>query len=325
MTMEQVRTHAVRAYDPSQAEVWDDLVARSGNGTMLHTRRFISYHGDRFRDRSLLLENRRGRIVGVLPAAEDRADPQVVVSHPGLSYGGLVHDGSIHGASVLDAIAEIAAYYGGLGCRLLRYKAVPSIYHSVPAEDDLYALFRLGARRYRCDLSATIDVSHRGRVSQRRERSKKRALAAGVSIEETWADIRDFWRILEQNLASRHGVSPVHSADEIGLLHDRFPGTITLVVAKVCDALVGGAVFFVTNQVLHMQYTATTDEGRAISATDLIMERGIDLARERGCRFFDFGVSMRDGGPDLDDQLYEFKVSFGAGGTTQDHYELDLG
>lgn len=325
MTTEQVLTHAVRAYDPAWAEAWDDLVARSGNGTMLHTRRFISYHGDRFRDRSLLLENRRGRIVGVFPAAADRDDSQIVVSHPGLSYGGLVHDGSIRGASVLGAIEEIAAYYRGLGCRVLRYKAVPSIYHSVPAEDDLYALFRLGARQYRCDLSATIDLSRRGRVSLRRERSRKRALAAGVSIEETWADIGDFWRILERNLASRHGVAPVHSLDEIGLLHDRFPGEITLVVAKIRDALVGGAVFFATNGVLHMQYTATTDEGRATSATDPIMERGIGLARERGCRFFDFGVSMREGGRDLDDQLYEFKVSFGAGGTTQDHYELDLG
>ncbi len=325
MTTEQVLDYTVRTYEPAWAEAWDDLVARSGNGTMLHTRRFISYHGDRFRDRSLLLENRRGRVVGVFPAAEDRGDQEIVVSHPGLSYGGLVHDGSIRGASALGAIEEIAAYYRGLGCRLLRYKAVPSIYYSVPAEDDLYALFRLGARQYRCDLSATIDLDRRGRVSQRRERSSKRARAAGVEVEEAWADIGLFWRVLEQNLASRHGVTPVHSLDEIQLLHDRFPAEIILVAARIGDAMVGGAVFFATARVLHMQYTATTDEGRATSATDTIMERGIDLARKRGCRFFDFGVSMRGGGPGLDDQLYEFKVSFGAGGTTQDHYELDLG
>jgi hypothetical protein len=52
-----VATELVRDYLPDQAAAWDDLVARSVNGTMLHTRRYLSYHGDRFRDRSLLITN----------------------------------------------------------------------------------------------------------------------------------------------------------------------------------------------------------------------------------------------------------------------------
>jgi Acetyltransferase (GNAT) domain len=325
MTEQEIAVPAVRSYEPGLAEIWDDLIARSCNGTMMHTRRFISYHGDRFRDRSLVLEDRRGRVVGVFPAAEDPSDPELVVSHPGLTYGGLVHDGSIRGASMIGALEEIASHYRSLGCRRLRYKAVPSMYHAAPAEDDLYALFRLGAHRYRCDLSAAIDLSHREQVSQRRLRSRRRAEAEGVSVDDDWGEIAGFWQILEDHLGSRHGVAPVHSLEEIRLLHSRFPDEIILIPAKIGGVLVGGTVLFLAGPVLHMQYTATTEEGRVKSVTDPVMERAIDLAHKRGCRFFDFGTSTEDEGWSLNQGLYQFKVSFGAGGVTYDHYELDLG
>lgn len=324
MAEQEIAVPAVRSYEPGLAEIWDDLIGRSCNGTMMHTRRFISYHGDRFRDRSLVLEDRRGRIVGVFPAAQDPSDPEMIVSHPGLTYGGLVHDGSVRGASMIGALEGITSTYRALGCRCLRYKAVPFIYHAAPADDDIYALFRLGAHRYRCDLSATIDLSHRARVSQRRIRSLRRAAAGGVSADEAWDEIASFWRILECHLGNRHGASPVHSLEEISRLHDLFPNEIILIAAKIGQVLTGGAVLFLAGPVLHMQYTATTEEGRAKFVTDPVMERAIDLAHERGCRFFDFGISTVDAGWSLNQGLYEFKVSFGAGGVVYDHYELDL-
>lgn len=315
----------VGGFDDSQADDWDDLVRRSCNGTFLHTRRFLSYHRDRFADRSLVLLNRRGRIAGVLPAAVSPADPETVVSHPGLTYGGLIHDGSVRGASMIAALQDAAGYYRRLGYRRLRYKAVPAIYHAEPADDDLYALFRLRARRNRSDLSATIDLSRRGRVSPRRIRSRKAAAAVAVSTSDTWDDVVDFWPILEANLAERHATSPVHSVAEIQLLHSLFPEAITLITARADGVLAGGTVLFAAGPVLHMQYTATTSEGRAACATDVVMERGIQMAHDGGYRYFDFGVSTNDAGWTLDENLYQFKVSFGAGGVTYDHYEVDLG
>lgn len=314
----------VRSYQAAHDEAWEDLVDRSCNGTFLHTRRFLSYHGDRFLDRSMVLEDRRGQVTGVFPAAVFPACPEMIVSHPGLSYGGLVHDGSVRGESMIAALREIMDHYRRLGYSRLRYKAVPALYHLVPADDDLYALFRLEGRRYRSDLSAAIDLSHRGRVTQRRIRSRRTAEAAGVSTEESWDEISGFWKILEANLAQRHDTAPVHSLREIRLLHDLFPDEIVLIVARADGILAGGTVLFAAGPVLHMQYAATTDQGRAACVTDLVMERAIDLARRRGHRFFDFGVSTPNEGWCLDEGLYEFKISFGAGGAVYDHYELDL-
>lgn len=324
MDIEEVAVPVVCNYDPEHACGWDDLVAQACSGTFMHTRRFISYHGDRFSDRSLILENRRGSMVGVFPAAEDPTDPEIIISHPGLSYGGLVNDGSLRGASMICALETIASHYKSLGYKRLRYKVVPHIYHRMPTEDDKYALFRLGARCYRADLSATVDVTSRGRVTQRRLRSRKRALSKGVSIEESWDEIADFWSILEQNLSRRHGVFPVHSLAEIQLLHDMFPDAILLITAKIGQDLVGGTVLFSTERVLHMQYTATTALGRAAFATDPLMEKGIDIAIKRGCRYFDFGICTVDYGRSLNQDLYHFKVSFGGGGVVCDHYELNL-
>jgi len=314
----------VRSFAAAWADDWDDLVRRSCNGTFLHTRRFLSYHRDRFADQSLLLYDRRGRLIGVLPAAVSPADQETIVSHPGLTYGGLVHDGSLRGAAMVSALAEAAGHYRDLGYRRLRYKAVPGIYHAEPAEDDLYALFRLGARRERSDLSATVSLSRRGRVSQQRIRSRKAAAAAAVSTSDSWDDVKEFWGILEANLAQRHAASPVHSAGDIQLLHDLFPDDIILITARADRELAGGTVLFAAGPVLHMQYTATTSLGRAACVTDLVMERGIELARTGGYRYFDFGISTHSAGLVLDDDLYRFKVSFGAGGVTYDHYEIEL-
>jgi hypothetical protein len=290
---------------------------------MLHTRRFISYHRDRFRDLSVMLKN-RGRLVGVFPAAEDPVNPTTVVSHPGLTFGGLVHDGSIRGASMIRAMQQVADHYRSLGYHHLRYKAVPAIYHSLPAEDDMYALFGLKAHRYQCDLAVALNLDRRGRVSGIRARSLRRAEFAGVSAAASWAEIAGFWEILQTNLAKRHGAHPVHSLDEISLLHDLFPDKILLITATIDSVPVGGMLLFALGPVLRMQYTATTSQGRAASATDPMIEHAIQLACERGCAFFDFGGCTRDEGRDLHQDLYYFKASFGGGGVVYEQYEYVL-
>ena len=46
----------IRAFDDRDAEAWDALVAAAPGATFLHSRRFLSYHGNRFQDASLVIE-----------------------------------------------------------------------------------------------------------------------------------------------------------------------------------------------------------------------------------------------------------------------------
>jgi hypothetical protein len=324
MTTTEIRARSVRSFSGEWRADWDDLVARSANGTFLHTREFLAYHGDRFRDRSLVVTGPKDRLAGVFPAAEDPDDPTMVVSHPGLTYGGLVHDGSLSGPAMLEALTQIAAEYRAQGYTRLRYKPVPSHYHARPAGDDLYALFRLGARRDGCDLAAVIDLAARGKVRADRQRGLRVAGRAGVTTEEGWQHAPAFWRILEDNLAGRHGAAPTHSLAQIGYLHDRFGEQITLVAAKAGGEVVAGCLFFAAGRVLHGQYTAASPAGRQAHATDLAIEHGIGLAADRGFRYISFGTSTHGRGAELNESQYDFKCSFGAGGAVHEHYRLTL-
>src|SRR6266480_2548747 len=110
-------------FERSIAGAWDELVSRAPMGTMLHTRAFLSYHGDRFEDASLALLDGRERLVGVLPAA--RGGEALVVSHPGATFAGIVHDGSLAGAAMLEAMGSVARHYASRGFDRLRYAPVP--------------------------------------------------------------------------------------------------------------------------------------------------------------------------------------------------------
>jgi hypothetical protein len=247
-----------------------------------------------------------------------------VVSHPGITYGGLLHRGELLGEASLEAFEAACAHYLALGYESFRYKAVPHVYQQRPAADDLYALFRLGAVRYRCALSCAIDLANRPAPSQRRRRGAKKAVQRGVQLEEGAQLIPAIWRVVEDNLGRKYDLRPVHSAAEIALLHERFPTEIEFVAGVLDGQTVAGVVLFNTPTVTHAQYTASSQAGYDASALDAVFEHCITKAAARGARFFDFGNSNEEEGRRLNPGLYRFKTEFGAGGVVHEFYEILL-
>ena len=312
-----------RAYTPADADRWDAFCAEAYGATFLHTRRFLSYHGDRFSDRSLIFED-GAHWLGVLPAARSLAQPDAVVSHPGITYGGLLHGGALRGEAMLDALQAACRLYAASGARALLYKPVPHIYHRAPAQDDLYALFRLDARRVRCDLSSCITLAHPLPVSERRRRSLKKAQRAGLRLESGAHLLGELWPVLQANLAERHGQQPVHSLAEISALAGLFPQAVGVAVARLEKQVVAGTVLFIAGPVTHTQYIASNALGHAAGALDFVFDAQIREARDRQALYFDFGNSNEEQGRALNLGLHRFKSEFGAGGVVHEHYEIDL-
>jgi hypothetical protein len=300
------------------------FVERAPMATFLHTRNYLSYHGPRFRDLSVAIVDERQQLLGLLPAAADPQDERRVVSHPGLTYGGVLHDGRLRGERMIQALETLCRHYREQGFETFRYKAVPYIYHRVPASDDLYALFRLGARRYRCDLSSAIDLAERRPPSERRQRSLKKALKAGLEIAQGAELIGKLWPVLEENLARKHGAGAVHNAAEISHLHALFPAEIEFVAALLDGNVEAGVVLFVSPRVMHAQYIASSSAGYRVCALDAVFESCIERAQMRGIRYFDFGTSNEQEGQYLNEGLFQFKSEFGGGGVPHEYYELDL-
>ncbi|HTJ93777.1 MAG TPA: GNAT family N-acetyltransferase [Pararobbsia sp.] len=312
-----------RFFLPNDASQWDDFCARSYGATFLHSRLFLSYHGDRFVDRSIVIED-DGNWLGVIPAAQHPAEHDVVVSHPGITYGGVLHHGQLRGAKMLSALDAAATLWHSAGFARLQYKAVPHIYQVAPAQEDLYALFRAGAIRYRCDLSSCIDLRHRLSVSDRRIRAQKKAQRAGVRVTTGNEHLDAVWRVLEENLQRRHGTKPVHTIDEITTLAVRFPDQIRVTAATLGDEVAAGVVVFLSDTVAHAQYIASSEAGNDVNALDLVFESVIEQSQLAGKRYFDFGVSTENQGHTLNEGLNRFKNEFGAGGVAYEFYEWNL-
>lgn len=306
------------------ADDWDQLIDRSINGTFMHSRRFLGYHGNRFTDASVLL--RKGdRTVGVIPAAEDPHDKNRVISHPGLTYGGLVRVRRLSGEDVVTALDLAGQHYADRGYRELRYKATPPVFHRFPAADDVYALQRHGARRYRCDLNSVIDLTDPDdRRNENRRRGYKKATAAGVSISTDSAYLEEYWEVLSQRLAERHGVRPVHTISEIRVIADLFPHHVRLVAGLLDGRVAAGVLLFSLGPTMHIQYSASTAAGRAVAALDPVTWHAIECARAAGARWFSFGISTENEGRTLNSSLYQFKESFGASGIVHEHYAMPL-
>lgn len=198
---------------------------------------------------------------------------------------------------------------------------MPWIYHRLPAEEDLYALTQVcHARLLTREISSTILLQQPLRFTESRKSGLRKALREGLYMEES-DDLAAFWQMLDDNLATRHHTHPVHSLDELRLLQRRFPQQIHLfLIYNKEKTPVGGTWVFDAGQVVHTQYIASTDEGKAHGALDLLFDELINRRYREGI-YFDFGKSTEAGGTNLNEHLIFQKEGFGGRGVCYDTYE----
>lgn len=316
----------VERYSPGRQQEWNAFILRSKNGTFLFDRNYMDYHSDRFHDHSLVIRNDRGSIVAVLPAniTTDPHDGTVVMhSHQGLTYGGLILDRKATISTTQDILLAINDYLRNEGVQRVVYKAIPWIYHQLPAEEDLYVLFNsLGARLTCREISSTIVTGQRPPFTESRKSGLRKALKAGVTVSES-DDIPTFWNILNETLTQRHNTTPVHTAQELALLKSRFPKNIRLWGAFLDGEMLGGTLIYETPQVIHTQYISATPRGKELGAIDKLMQHLLDnvYADEQ---YLDFGKSTEDHGTYLNHNLIHQKQGFGGRGVCYDTYEWEV-
>jgi hypothetical protein len=307
----------VHRYTPDRASAWNEFVSKSRNGTFLFNRGYMDYHADRFNDSSLIVSDGSG-IVALLPAHERQGE---LVSHGGLSYGGFVTGPRMTIRSMEACFDALIAYMKEQGHTRLIYKAVPSIYHRMPAQEDLHVLFMRDASMYRRDILMVIDREERGPVQERRRRGLKKAVRNGLTVRDS-NDYAAYWDVLTENLRSKHEVDPVHSLEEITLLASRFPENMRLTACYDGERLVAGVVVYVSDRVAHLQYIASSEPGRERGALDLLMDHLIATSKSK--RYFDFGAVTEQDGRYVNAGLAEFKEGFGASTVVHDFYRLEI-
>lgn len=315
-------------YHPGLKDIWNDAVHRSRNATFLHLRDYMDYHADRFTDASLMFFNDKDKCLACLPATLHKAEG-FVCSHAGLTYGGVLLTPEATAGIVRQVLSFAAEHYLSLGCNDLIYKPVPHIYHSIPAEEDLYWIFRAGAEISARAVSSSVPLSCPLPFSKLRRRKVSQAIGQAFSVDTTGATEREewfsFWNILRDVLSTRHATLPVHSCEEMLMLHERFPNKIRLfTVRNSASAIVGGCVVYETGTTAHAQYIAADELGRNGGALDLLFSELIAHYKAQGMTYFDFGISTEQGGKTLNEGLIFQKEGFGGRAVCYDIYKVNL-
>ena len=305
-------------YTADKQKEWDAFIDVSKNGTFMLKRGYVEYHSDRFTDFSLMFYD-EDKLVAVMPASLHGDE---VVSHGGLTYGGIISDRKMTAKTMLTVFDALLSYLKEKGIKKLAYKRVPSVYYTYPSDEDLYALFRNGAKLTRRGLSTAIYLPDRIKLSKGKKWGISRAKQAGIAVKKF--DDFDLFIEKENEVLKRHNARAVHTGEELKLLAERFPDNITMYGAFLNDEFLAGTVIYATPTVAHTQYITTTEKGRDMFAFDFLGNELISNVYADKV-WFDFGISTEEGGRVLNEGLCQQKETFGGRGIVYDFYELDIG
>lgn len=308
----------ISRYQEKDQPEWDAFIDQSKNGTFLHKINYLHHHKNRFTDCSFLIKN-QNQIVALIPG---NIDNQIFYSHSGITYGGLIIRNETKVEDVLTYFNMINEVLKNQNVKKVIYKAIPPMYCAVPAQEDEYVLFRLGAKLVSCGISSAIRLDKKLPFSSIRKRKIKNAQKhqLGIRIDYSY---QDFWEILNNNLKTSHNLKPVHNLSEIINLKSLFPQNIQLFSVYQREECIAGAVLYITKNVTHVQYISANECGKQLGALDFLFDYLInDIFSES--KYFDFGTSVENHGHYLNEGLIFQKQGFGARAVLYQQFEYDV-
>lgn len=306
-------------YNPKlHKNIWNIFNKDSKNGLFMFDRNYMDYHSDRFKDNSLMFYDDE-KLIALLPC---NVSQNALYSHQGLTFGGFIVDENMKQGKMLECFEVLKEYMQENCFEKLIYKSTPYIYHKIPAQEDLYALFKNNAKLFRIDCSTTIDLQNTLKMSDLRKRCIKKAQKNKVEITLS-EDFEAFVMLLNSVLQKQHGVNAVHNTEELKLLYSRFPQNIKLFVAKIDKEIIAAALLFIYDNLVHTQYLAANEKAREIGALDLLIKTLIDeFAKSK--KYFDFGISTENGGQFLNQGLISQKEGFGGRTIVHNIFEVNI-
>ena len=309
----------IKRYTPQDKTIWDQYVSKARNATFLFYRDYMDYHSNRFHDYSLMFF-KNGRLHSLLPA---HSSDDILCSHFGLTYGGLIMDINVTIAETCQLFECLNNYLRLKGFRHVQYKAIPWIYHQVPSEEDLYAIFwKCGAKLSTRNVGTTIFIQQNLKWRRNHLRQLKKACLNGITVQRG-ADIAEFWPVLEQHLWQRYQSKPVHSLAEMQLLQSRFPNNIIQYNAYREGHIVGGITIYLSHNVVHAQYSSGNAEGMALGAMEIIYDK-IMHEDYPNYAYLDLGSSTEQECSVINEGLISFKEGYGGRAVVYDTYEWTL-
>jgi hypothetical protein len=305
-------------------ERWDEHIERSVNGTLFHLRRFLAYHGDRFKEseRLLLVLDGGTPVAQIAVAITDGATGRHLRSPYGASYGGFAFQRYPTFTEACRIVDAFLAWCEDEGVARVTITPPIAACSSAPLDIAQFALLHRGFRSVNREVSSIValdpTVPVEGSVTSRARNQARRAERAGVTIERR-GDIDAFWSVIAATF-ERHGAPPTHTLEEFRWLAQALPGRVYVDVAYWQGEPIAGIGYFVTNRLVGSSfYLGQRPERRHLGGLTLCVLRGLECARREGYPWFDFGTSTVQMRPR--ENVFRFKEQFSRIGQFRETFE----
>lgn len=316
---------AVRAVvaDGRRLERWDEDVDRSVNGTIFHLRRFLAYHGDRFREESrfLLVLDGDSLLAQIPVALFDTGDGRRLRSPYGASYGGFAFQRYPTFAQAGRVVEALLAWAETENVTHATITPPIAACAELPLDVVHFALLAAGFKSVNRDISSLFPLGGdavESVLTSRARNTARKAERSNVTVE-TDADLDDFWSVMEATF-DRHGTPPTHTRDEFERLARDLPDRVHADVAYHDGEPVAGVGYFVVNRLVNSSfYFCQRPDRRELNGLTLCVLRGLERAQCDGYRWFDFGTSTA--GMQPRENVFRFKEQFSSIGQFRETFE----
>ena len=303
---------------------WDAFVESSTNGTMFHSRKFLSYHPkERFVDGSAVII-KNDKLFALFPAAiVERHGKRILSSHSGASYGGFVHTDELNFKDAHDCVDALKDYAKAQQCDAIQMTLNPIIYQKHVSNYIDFALLRKGFTYLKREISSVVELPKNPEhiihlYRDEAKRAIRKSQKNGVVIAEC-DRFEDYYTILSNNLKMRHGVTPTHTLDELLLLKKKFPARIRLWGAFWDETLIAGVCNFTVNEKVVLAFYISHDETyQEYRPVNTLFYEIMKQSSFEGFDYLDFGIFTVNMEPNWG--LARFKENFGSRGIFRDTF-----
>ena len=309
-------------YNNNFSDEWEKIIRHSNNGTLFHTRKFLSYHPkDRFIDHSLIFY-KNNKPLSIFPAVETiESDKKVLVSHPGASMGSFVTPEDLSFSDALQLVNQLNIYIKKQKFSGIRITLPPIIYNKRKTNYIDYSLLRYGYKYEKREVSSILFLEDSieqnvNKFKPSHRQALRKAQRLGLVIKNS-DDFNSFYNILKKNLKNRHNVNPTHTVDELLKLKKLFPKNILLHAAFLDNKMIGGVINFIANSNVILAFYISHDENyQEYRPINLLFYEILKDAINNNFKVFDFGIFTVNEEPNMG--LAKFKENFGSSGIFRD-------
>ncbi len=304
---------------------WDELIKRSHNGTIFHERKFLSYHGKKFKNEEKYLSCCKGESTVALLSLTISLEKnfKTAKSPYGGSYGGVIFLKNPTYQYSTNIICSLKEWLKKNKIKNITLISPPDIFSEGGySGTQSFCFLEQGFLLENRDVSSVVNLQSPSlKITTRAKNMIQKAKKNGVKIYHK-SDLETLWPILLKNY-KKFSTKPTHSKIELQKLIDLYPENIQITTAKLEEKTIAGVVEIKCNKFVQSSfYLCQTSEGRKNQALSLLIFNRLKTAKENLFKFYDFGTSTHK--MKARENIFLFKESFGAIGVLRETLKLEL-